>query len=721
MPTRFLMIVFMLVLTLPGLCPAQQWGAWEQVFEGYIVGEYVAGCYIGGLGGGDISVIDPTLIDIDADGDFDLYVGDGYPQGIIFFRNVGTPEEPHWQFEPPLPNPPIPAANDFSPFFADLDGDGDNDLFDTWVSEFLYYENVGTTDNPAWLDYPGFVSVPRLPCPTLEGDDVPLECEQIDFGDLDGDGDDDLFIGLQALDDSSYWFQNNGWTDLGPEWIIADTMSSIQTSELKLTDMDADHDLDMVCILPLDPEDPYSTFYLSILENIGTQSWPEFAEPMLIREMEVRGSPFFAMADTDNDGDEDIYLGYALSWVPGPIFYLENTGSPEVPIFTSELDSLMFYLDIGETTTPALADIDGDQDLDLFLGSRNGDGLTFFRNEGTPQQADWHLVSMNMPELGLDWGNFQPAFCDIDNDLDLDLFLGYVHQDVNYYTSGRIYFYRNDGNVTNPEFVYVTDTYADIIWPDSGSKCEPVFCDIDADGDYDLFAFDKPMNLYFYRNDGSPEAPVWTFVTDNYWPVNVLGNCKHPVFGDIDNDGDFDICIGSRLGQFALFENIGTPQEAYFTQRMSIPFTHHDYGADVTPTFGDLNGDGWIDVLAGDQRGGVRLFFNQFWTSSIESENFETSGQSFELAQNYPNPFTDRTTISYLLPEPGEVKLSIYNINGQLVKVLVGEFQKGGYHDIEWTGMNQYDQPVSKGVYLYQLLLNGSNIPTRAKKMIILQ
>jgi len=74
---------------------------------------------------------------------------------------------------------------------------------------------------------------------------------------------------------------------------------------------------------------------------------------------------------------------------------------------------------------------------------------------------------------------------------------------------------------------------------------------------------------------------------------------------------------------------------------------------------------------------------------------------SYELAQNYPNPFNPSTTISFALPEAGEVTLAIYNTNGQLVRTLVsGDFGYGRY-EVVWDGKNEHGAQVASGVYLY--------------------
>jgi murein DD-endopeptidase MepM/ murein hydrolase activator NlpD len=92
---------------------------------------------------------------------------------------------------------------------------------------------------------------------------------------------------------------------------------------------------------------------------------------------------------------------------------------------------------------------------------------------------------------------------------------------------------------------------------------------------------------------------------------------------------------------------------------------------------------------------------------SSESEESEVSESevvaSYELAQNYPNPFNPSTVISFQLPVDSEASLKIYNLNGQLVKLLVAGKLEAGRHKVVWDGKNEAGVPVASGVYVYVL------------------
>ena len=68
-----------------------------------------------------------------------------------------------------------------------------------------------------------------------------------------------------------------------------------------------------------------------------------------------------------------------------------------------------------------------------------------------------------------------------------------------------------------------------------------------------------------------------------------------------------------------------------------------------------------------------------------------------------PNPFNPRTTISYGLPHDGHVELTIYDLAGRRVKVLVSEHVSAGEHEAQWHGRDEAGKQVASGVYLYRL------------------
>ncbi len=93
---------------------------------------------------------------------------------------------------------------------------------------------------------------------------------------------------------------------------------------------------------------------------------------------------------------------------------------------------------------------------------------------------------------------------------------------------------------------------------------------------------------------------------------------------------------------------------------------------------------------------------------------------TYFLKQNYPNPFNPLTTIEYTIAAvtPQPVTLKLFNLSGQLIKVLVDEIKSAGTYAVKWNGLNQSGIPVNSGVYLY--LLRAGDF-TATNKMILLK
>jgi hypothetical protein len=85
----------------------------------------------------------------------------------------------------------------------------------------------------------------------------------------------------------------------------------------------------------------------------------------------------------------------------------------------------------------------------------------------------------------------------------------------------------------------------------------------------------------------------------------------------------------------------------------------------------------------------------------VETNDLNLAGmpKEFALGQNYPNPFNPSTVISFQLPVVSNVKITIYNLNGQLVRTLFDSEQSAGRYTISWNGANNFGARVASGVY----------------------
>lgn len=114
----------------------------------------------------------------------------------------------------------------------------------------------------------------------------------------------------------------------------------------------------------------------------------------------------------------------------------------------------------------------------------------------------------------------------------------------------------------------------------------------------------------------------------------------------------------------------------------------------------------------------VQIDFNGTITYSREIEVNVGLPIIFSLEQNYPNPFNPVTKIKYSIPLDGKVKLSIYNILGEQIGVLVNDFAKAGYYEVDWNGADDTRNILPSGIYIYRLETEKFS---DSKKMILLK
>ncbi len=94
----------------------------------------------------------------------------------------------------------------------------------------------------------------------------------------------------------------------------------------------------------------------------------------------------------------------------------------------------------------------------------------------------------------------------------------------------------------------------------------------------------------------------------------------------------------------------------------------------------------------------------------------------FSLRQNYPNPFNPETHIKYSLPEPADITISIYDVNGHLVRTLVSGEMVPGVHSVKWNGRDNNGKKVVSGVYFYHFKAVGAKkVFNQTNKMILMK
>jgi len=545
---------------------------------------------------GGLDVPRPHFIDIDGDGDFDLFVQE-QSNALMFFENTGTKEKPLfvWRTDR-YQNLDVGEWTRF----VDIDRDGDQDLLaEEPYSYIRLFRNDGGKTSPKFvlavdslrdslgrpifsdrqnipnltdIDCDGLYDlflgrvegtitryeqvrgtdgIPRFEFVTDRFEDIEIigqigsmhGANTMYFSDYDGDGDADLFWG-DFFEDGILLIQNTG-TCSAP--VLRNPPVAVQVDGAKLStsgynvpvlvDIDADGDLDMfVGVLggAFNPNRTAADNFYFIERQDGAYT---LRTRRFLSQIDVGNESVPAFGDIDGDGDLDLLIGNKLdaeNLTAGRLYVFRNTGSTTKPAFVLA-DTL--DLDSVYHYAPALGDLDGDGDLDLVLGTWNN-GIQFHMNLGTPTEPRW--VKQESLTLTLTRGsNATPALVDIDGDGDLDLFVGEA--------SGELNFYRNVGSAREPKFVLESDKYADI---DFGRRSHPAFADLDGDGDYDLIGGREEGGAVYYRNDGTRREPK--FVLDPSLAIDLPHNGA-PVFVDIDRDRKLDLFAGGLNGGLRFF------------------------------------------------------------------------------------------------------------------------------------------------------------------------
>ena len=543
--------------------PVVSHGEWTRVLDGAYDGATVPGLYLGGL-----NWTHPALVDLDDDGDLDLVVGEEWGR-LVHYENVGSATVPQWRFVTGA-FAGVDTGDWAYPTLADLTGDGAPDLVvgagDGSVS--IYY-NDGGPDHAAWPAAPdAALSAGKNAAPTLE--------------DLDGDGLLDLVVGHDG--GTLYHFENTG-SATAPSWTLRnqDYAGINEGAEIQPAFLDLDGDADRDLLIGLSGQ-------LVWYERGGTVTAPTWtrhsSDPIGYGGGSSATSP--AAGDWNGDGLPDLVVGD--HWGHLRFFWIDPPDSwSETPF--------EYPFELAGDTAPSLADWNDDGTPDLLLGQVHG-RLEQYTNVGTANTPNWRPDG---PLFTLPWTNHPhvfPALADVDDDGDVDLFVGEGDWDGPD-TGGNVRHYRNVGSPSAPSWTLVT---TDFLGLDTGGWATPAFADMDDDGDLDLLAGSGPGPLTFVERTSSGwAAPV------SPYPDLPLGTYTAPALFDLDQDGDLDLLVGREDGTLAYVRNTGTAGTPAW-ELVATAYAGIDVGSHAVPASADVDGDGDDDLLIGDGDGGLNLY-----------------------------------------------------------------------------------------------------------------
>lgn len=441
--------------------------------------------------------------------------------------------------------------------------------------------------------------------------------------------------------------------------------------------------------------------------------------------------------DYDNDGYLDLYV--TNSDPPYFNYLYRNNGSGD-----------FIKIDDGIETTEAFTsrgvnwiDYDNDSEQDLFITNENNQKNSLYTNGGFgvfDKVTTGDLVN----DVGNSWTS---SWGDIDNDGDMDVFVGNWNQTDNLYLND------GEGNFTKVTTGPVVQT--------TGYSASSSWIDYDNDGDLDLFvtaAYGSGLhNNSLYKNL-LIENDSLSFEKITSGPlVNDAGWTYGHSWGDYDKDGDLDM-FGARVtggggsNNNILFRNDDASGNNWVTiDCKGVTSNASGIGAVITVK-SIINGntvfqrrvvqgqDGYcsqnlqqhfglgnstvIDSIfirwpsgTMDRYGASDV--NKFYTA-IEGQSFSVSvnqigteiPERHALHQNFPNPFNPVTKIRYEIAQKGNVTLRAYDITGREIAELVNGVYSPGVYEVDFNGND-----LSSGIYYY-IISTGSFVETR-KMMLV--
>lgn len=364
-------------------------------------------------------------------------------------------------------------------------------------------------------------------------------------------------------------------------------------------------------------------------------------------QMEVLPSDLPAVVDVDGDGDLDI-LDYDGSG--GFVEFMRNmsiekgygkdsliykradkcwgkffeAGSSDATIVLSNspddcysgvAGDLVEFRHVGSSITAF--DFNSTGLYDALIGDVSNDNLNFLKNTGSKESAYMSTIDNDFPSstTPIDLFTFPAAYIiDINHDGMKDI-IAAPNEFLRTENINMNYLYLNEGTPTDNQFVKQSEDFLVRDMIDLSSATKPAVVDYNADGLWDLVigtygAFNDESiqfgQLYLYENIGTLTKPRYKLITDDYLNFRQFGEMNFyltPTFGDLDGDGDSDLLIGNISGKLIYYENIAGAGNPFNFGQPQFNYQDLDIGNHANPAMADVDNDGLMDLIIGEENG----------------------------------------------------------------------------------------------------------------------
>jgi hypothetical protein len=438
--------------------------------------------------------------------------------------------------------------------------------------------------------------------------------------------------------------------------------------------------------------------------------------------------------DVNNDGYDDVLVSanfgfnYDIWWRTGKVFLYfggAEMDSIEDVVFQGSHDDHDWF---GSAISSA-GDLNQDGYDDVIIGSSEspsgiwgfGRAYIYFGGENMDDQFDLFMQG----DTGSFLGTAVKAVGDINNDGYDDILIGAPGDGPTHYEGRASIYFGGDPMDTVPDVTF----WGDSAYFQLAGRYISAAGDVNGDSYPDVaISASSKVKLYFGGTDMDTIADI-TLTGEE--PVNEPFSYRVSDGGDLNRDGFGDLMLGdpsvgdSPLGKVYLFYG-GPDMDSLFDIVLTGDSEPWSYFGVRMASVGDVNADGFDEIVVsshGDSARKGRVFIYSSGPSAVSDDDQEHASRGFRLCQNYPNPFNSATSIQYKVPVAGSegyahVSLRIYNIRGQLVRLLVDEDKEPGAYRIIWDGKDNHGQQVASGIYLYRITAGDFK---QTRKMVVLK